>query len=113
MEQCLFLPVANEHQHYLLQIMDAEPEGKDRSLGTAAINVADILRKMKKDIIWDMTDPMKSSNSPYYLILRKLVLFSTLSHSFLLFQLTLCLNCTTSKPTKRVEGTRRKKGKIC
>ena len=42
MEQCLFLPVANEHQHYLLQIMDAEPEGKDRSLGTAAINVADI-----------------------------------------------------------------------
>lgn len=40
-----FLPVANEHQHYLLQIMDAEPEGKDRSLGTAAINVADILRK--------------------------------------------------------------------
>ncbi|RCK60937.1 Tricalbin-3 [Candida viswanathii] len=40
-----FLPVANEHQHYLLQIMDAEPEGKDRSLGTAAVNVADFLRK--------------------------------------------------------------------
>ena len=40
-----FLPVANPHLHYLLQIMDAEPEGKDRSLGTAAINVSDFLRK--------------------------------------------------------------------
>ncbi|EMG46718.1 hypothetical protein G210_3025 [Candida maltosa Xu316] len=40
-----FLPVINEHQHYLLQIMDAEPEGKDRSLGTAAVNIADFLRK--------------------------------------------------------------------
>ena len=40
-----FLPVANEHQHYLLELMDAEPEGKDRSLGTAAVNIADFLRK--------------------------------------------------------------------
>ncbi|CAK9438834.1 uncharacterized protein LODBEIA_P30580 [Lodderomyces beijingensis] len=40
-----FLPVANPHSHYLLQIMDAEPEGKDRSLGTAAINISDFLRK--------------------------------------------------------------------
>ncbi|CAI5758774.1 unnamed protein product [Candida verbasci] len=40
-----FLPVTNEHQHYLLEIMDAEPEGKDRSLGTAAINIADFIRK--------------------------------------------------------------------
>ncbi|CAD1810346.1 C2 domain family protein [Candida parapsilosis] len=40
-----FLPVSNPHSHYLLEIMDAEPEGKDRSLGTAAINAADFLRK--------------------------------------------------------------------
>ncbi|KAI5955610.1 hypothetical protein KGF54_001112 [Candida jiufengensis] len=40
-----FLPVTNPHQHYLFQIMDAEPEGKDRSLGTAAINASDFLRK--------------------------------------------------------------------
>lgn len=40
-----FLPVANEHQHYLLQIMDAEPEGKDRSLGTAAVHIQDFLTK--------------------------------------------------------------------
>ncbi|KAG7661406.1 uncharacterized protein J8A68_005101 [[Candida] subhashii] len=46
-----FLPVANEHQHYLLQIMDAEPEGKDRSLGTAAINIQDFLTK-DKDGYW-------------------------------------------------------------
>ncbi|KAK6466008.1 putative bud/polarization protein, partial [Scheffersomyces coipomensis] len=43
-----FLPVANEHQHYLLQIMDAEPEGKDRSLGTAAININDFLKRDEK-----------------------------------------------------------------
>ncbi|KAI5961252.1 uncharacterized protein KGF55_004177 [Candida pseudojiufengensis] len=40
-----FLPVTNPHQHYLFQIMDAEAEGKDRSLGTAAVNAADFLRK--------------------------------------------------------------------
>ncbi|KAK6456154.1 putative bud/polarization protein [Scheffersomyces xylosifermentans] len=43
-----FLPVANEHQHFLLQIMDAEPEGKDRPLGTAAVNVSDFLKKDEK-----------------------------------------------------------------
>ncbi|ABN67748.2 putative xylanase/chitin deacetylase, partial [Scheffersomyces stipitis CBS 6054] len=40
-----FLPVANEHQHYLLQIMDEEPEGKDRSLGTAAVHIGDFLKR--------------------------------------------------------------------
>ncbi|RLV93103.1 Tricalbin-3 [Spathaspora sp. JA1] len=40
-----YLPVANEHQHYLLELMDAEPEGKDRSLGTAAVHITDFLKK--------------------------------------------------------------------
>lgn len=40
-----FFPVANEHQHLLLQIMDEEPDGKDRSLGSCAINVNDFLKK--------------------------------------------------------------------
>lgn len=40
-----FLPVGNEHQHYLLELMDEENEGKDRSLGTASINVFDYLKK--------------------------------------------------------------------
>ncbi|EGW34762.1 uncharacterized protein SPAPADRAFT_145197 [Spathaspora passalidarum NRRL Y-27907] len=44
-DEVYFLPVANEHQHYLLEVMDAEPEGKDRSLGTAAVHVADFLKK--------------------------------------------------------------------
>ncbi|KAK6201670.1 putative bud/polarization protein [Scheffersomyces amazonensis] len=43
-----FLPVSNEHQHFLLEIMDYEPEGKDRSLGNAAINVKDFLKKDDK-----------------------------------------------------------------
>lgn len=40
-----FFPVANEHQHLLLQLMDEELEGKDRSLGSCAINVQDFLKK--------------------------------------------------------------------
>lgn len=40
-----FLPVANEHQHILLDIYDAETEGKDRSLGSCAVAVKDFLKK--------------------------------------------------------------------
>lgn len=43
--QVFFLPVANEHQHVLLDIYDAEPEGKDRPLGSCAISVKDFLKK--------------------------------------------------------------------
>lgn len=40
-----YFPIANEHQHVLLQIMDEEPEGNDRSLGTCAINAYDFVKK--------------------------------------------------------------------
>lgn len=40
-----FLPVTNENQHLLLEVMDAEPEGKDRLLGLVAIAVNDFLKK--------------------------------------------------------------------
>lgn len=40
-----FLPVSNEHQHVLLDILDAEAEGKDRPLGSCAITVRDFLKK--------------------------------------------------------------------
>lgn len=40
-----YLPVANEHQHILLDIFDAEPEGKDRHLGSSAVAVKDFLKK--------------------------------------------------------------------
>lgn len=43
--QVFFLPVANEHQHVLLDIFDAEPEGKDRPLGSCAISIKDFLKK--------------------------------------------------------------------
>lgn len=43
-----YLPVANEHQHILLDIFDAEPEGKDRPLGSCAVAVKDYLRKNEK-----------------------------------------------------------------
>jgi Ca2+-dependent lipid-binding protein len=39
------LPVANEHQHFLIDIVDEEAEQKDRSLGSGAINVEDFLKK--------------------------------------------------------------------
>lgn len=40
-----FFPIDNENQHLLLSIMDAEPQGKDRSLGSCAINVKDFVKK--------------------------------------------------------------------
>ena len=40
-----YLPVTNEHQHYLLEIMDEEEETNDRSLGTAAVAIHDFLKK--------------------------------------------------------------------
>lgn len=40
-----FFPIANEHQHLLMQIMDEEPDGKDRPLGSAAININEFLKK--------------------------------------------------------------------
>lgn len=40
-----FLPVANAHQHVLLEILDAEPEGKDRPLGSCAVSIKDFLKK--------------------------------------------------------------------
>lgn len=40
-----FLPVANPHQHVLLEIFDAEAEGKDRPLGSCAVTVSDFLKK--------------------------------------------------------------------
>ncbi|KAM9917030.1 hypothetical protein OXX80_013394, partial [Metschnikowia pulcherrima] len=43
--QVFFLPVANEHQHILLEIMDAEAEGKDRALGSCAVSIKDFLKK--------------------------------------------------------------------
>ncbi|QEL62230.1 hypothetical protein CJJ09_004403 [Candidozyma auris] len=43
--QVFFLPVANPHQHILLEIFDAEPEGKDRPLGSCAVTVNDYLKK--------------------------------------------------------------------
>lgn len=43
--QVFYLPVANEFQHVLLDILDAEPEGKDRPLGSCAISVKDFLKK--------------------------------------------------------------------
>lgn len=42
-----FLPIPNEHQHILLDILDAEPEGKDRPLGSCAISVKDFIKKNK------------------------------------------------------------------
>lgn len=44
-DQVFFLPIANAHQHILLEIMDAEPEGKDRPLGSCAVTVDDFLKK--------------------------------------------------------------------
>lgn len=43
--QVFYLPVANEHQHVLLDFFDAENEGKDRPLGSCAISIKDFLRK--------------------------------------------------------------------
>lgn len=43
--KAIYLPVSNPHSHFLLEIMDAEPEGKDRPLGNAAVNVFDFLKK--------------------------------------------------------------------
>lgn len=43
-----FFPIDNEHQHLLLSIMDAEPEEKDRSLGSCAINVHEFIKKNEK-----------------------------------------------------------------
>ncbi|GEQ69819.1 hypothetical protein JCM33374_g3494 [Metschnikowia sp. JCM 33374] len=43
--QVFFLPVANEHQHILLEILDAEAEGKDRPLGSCAVSIKDFLKK--------------------------------------------------------------------
>lgn len=43
-----FLAVSNEHQHILLELMDEEEDGKDRSLGTCAISVKDFLKKNDK-----------------------------------------------------------------
>lgn len=40
-----FFPVTTQHQHLLIQVMDAETEGKDRNLGSVAVNVNEILRK--------------------------------------------------------------------
>lgn len=40
-----FFPISNEHQHLLMEIMDEEAEGKDRPLGSAAINVNEFLKK--------------------------------------------------------------------
>ena len=40
-----FIPVTNEHQHILLEIMDEEAEGDDRLLGTCAIHVNNFLKK--------------------------------------------------------------------
>lgn len=44
-DSVFFFPVATEHQHLLIQVMDAETEGKDRNLGSVAVNVNEILRK--------------------------------------------------------------------
>lgn len=41
----VYLPVLNPHMHMLLEIMDAETENPDRSLGNCAINVFDFLKK--------------------------------------------------------------------
>lgn len=43
--QVFYLPIDNEHQHVLLDIFDAEPEGKDRPLGSCAISITDFLKK--------------------------------------------------------------------
>jgi Ca2+-dependent lipid-binding protein len=42
------LPVGNEHQHFLLEFMDEEVEGKDRPLGTAAVNVFEFINRDEK-----------------------------------------------------------------
>lgn len=47
-DNVFYLPVSNEHQHVLLDILDAEPEGKDRPLGSCAISVKDFLKKNKE-----------------------------------------------------------------
>lgn len=44
-DNVFYLPVSNEHQHVLLEILDAEAEGKDRPLGSCAITVRDFLKK--------------------------------------------------------------------
>lgn len=43
-----FFPIDNEHQHILLSIMDAEPDEKDRSLGSCAVHVNDFIKKNDK-----------------------------------------------------------------
>ncbi|EGV66320.1 hypothetical protein PSN45_003435 [Yamadazyma tenuis] len=43
-----FLPIDNEHQHLLLSIMDAEPDGQDRALGSCAVHVNDFIKKNEK-----------------------------------------------------------------
>lgn len=40
-----FVPVANDHQHILLEIMDEEADQNDRSLGTCAVHVNEFLKK--------------------------------------------------------------------
>lgn len=47
-DNVFYLPVSNEHQHVLLDILDAEPEGKDRPLGSCAITVKDFLKKSEE-----------------------------------------------------------------
>lgn len=44
-DSVFFFSIDNEHQHLLLSIMDAEPEEKDRTLGSCAISVNDFIRK--------------------------------------------------------------------
>lgn len=40
-----FVPIANDHQHILLEVMDEEADQNDRSLGTCAVHVNEFLKK--------------------------------------------------------------------
>lgn len=63
----LFLPVSNENQHVLLEIMDQEVETKDRSLGTAAVHVNDFLKRNKEGFLlgYDGSDKVLEQEISY------------------------------------------------
>ena len=78
------LPVGNEHQHFLLEFMDEEAEGKDRPLGTAAVNVFEFIKKDKKGNIL----PYDGSNE----VLEQLVLLNGIEEGKLSYSVSFVPN---------------------
>lgn len=75
-----FFSIANEHQHLLLEIMDEEADGKDRSLGSAAINVNEFLKKNKDGYFLGYD----GSNE----VIEQPVLFNGATHGYLTYSVS-------------------------